>query len=409
MPSFIYQGRNTSGESVNGAIDAASEDLAASKLIERGITPLSIRSTRSGKGITLEKILHFNLLGKQVKTEDLSAFCRQMFTLTKAGVPIIDSLRQLEKTSHSKVLKGCLLDAAESITNGQTLTTAFKKHPDIFSNMFTSIIDSGENSGQLDESFMQLANYLDLEAKTAKRVKAATRYPVMVIVAILIALGVINFMVIPAFSNMFKSFGAELPLPTRILMATSDFMINQWLLLLIIVIIIFVAIRMALATDSGRYFWDRVKLKVPVFGKLNQKIILTRFSRTFSIILRTGIPLEKGIVIVSNTVGNSYVKQKILSMREGIETGETLSKTATDTGLFSPLVLQMLNIGEASGEMDSLIEEVAEYYEREVDYDLGRLGDLIEPILLVIMAGMVLVLALGVFLPMWDMVSFIKK
>jgi MSHA biogenesis protein MshG len=409
MTLFQYQGRNENGKLVKGQVDAGSEELAATHLLSQSITPLHIRPKSSAYKANLQKMLRFNLFGEQVKTEELSTFCRQMFTLTKAGVPVIQALTQLAKTAHSPTLKECLNNAADTIANGQTLTVALKKHPAVFSKMFTSIIDSGENSGQLDESFEQLASYLDLEAKTAKRVKAATRYPLMVTIAIGAALGIINFMVVPAFTKMFEAFNAELPLPTRILMGTSNFMINHWLLLLAAIIVIIFGIKVFLGTTEGRLIWDRAKLKVPVFGNLSQKIILTRFSRTFSIVLRTGIPLEKGIALVSNVVGNEYVRKRILTMKEKIENGETLSKAAIEANLFSPLVLQMLEIGEASGEMDALIEEIAEFYEREVDYDLERLGDLIEPILLIIMASMVLVLALGVFLPMWDMVGFIKK
>jgi MSHA biogenesis protein MshG len=406
MPIYQYQARNSRGSMVTGEINAANEETVATQLLDKQLTPISMHvvKTKGGK----KNVLKIDIIPRRVKSEDLMILCRQLYTLTKAGVAITDSLKELSQSTDIPKLQKALLDCHERIISGQTLSQALKFHPKLFSKMFISIVDAGENSGQLELAFAQLAKHLELDAQTKKRIKSATRYPIMVISAILIALLVINFMVVPAFLDMFKQFKTTLPLPTRILMATSNFLTNHWMLLIIGIIVVIVVLKYFIKTPQGRYFWDYLKLRIPIIGNIIERILLGRFARTFTTIMRTGVPLIAGIGLVANAVGNEYVRRKILAMREGIERGETLTKSATESNLFSPLVLQMIKVGESSGEIDVLLEEVAEFYESEVDYDLGRLSEMIEPILLVVMGGMVLMLALGVFLPMWNMISFVK-
>jgi len=404
MANFTYTGRDTAGKLVKGKLDALDTDAVASQLVKNNITPIDIKSEETK--FSLLKLLNKDIKSGRVKTEDLITFCRQMYTLTKSGVPILESLMHLLDATRSKTLSNSLRGIIDSISSGQTLTASLRKYPKIFPNVFVSITEAGENSGQLDATFLQLAEYLELESKTIKRIKAATRYPLLVIFAIVAALVVVNFVVVPAFSKLFKQFGGKLPLPTRILVATSNFFIHYWFFLLIGIIVLFFTARYLLKTPKGRYYWDKWKLKIPVVGSIMNRIVLARFTRTFSMMLASGVPLVQSVTLVANIVGNTYIRRYILAMRDGIEHGETLTKTATASGLFTPLVLQMLSVGEEAGSIDNMLKEVAEFYEREVDYDLKRLGDLIEPFLLLVMGTMVLILALGVFLPMWDMVQF---
>ncbi|MEK6731702.1 MAG: type II secretion system F family protein [Pseudomonadota bacterium] len=404
MATFDYQGRNSQRKLVSGSMDAFSADGVAEKLLTEHITPTSIVERK--KTTSLFGFLQGRLIRPHVNAEELETFCRQMYTLTKAGVPIVATLSKLAETMHSKAMVDMLRGAVETISAGQPLSVALKKYPAIFRPVFISIIEAGENSGQLEESFLQLSDYFALELRTIKQIKSATRYPLTVIIVLSLAFAVINFMVIPAFVKLFAQFKAKLPLPTRFLIGMSSVMTHYWPLLLLGIVVIAIAIRFMLKTPAGKLSWDRWKLKLPIFGPLLHRIILARFARTFAMIIRTGVPLIEGLPLVANVVGNEYIKTRVLAMTISIEAGETLTRTALASHLFTPLVIQMISVGEETGAVDTLLRQVAEFYEREVDYDLKRLGDLIEPVMLVLMAIFVLILALGVFLPMWDMASF---
>ena len=406
MPNFRYQGRDSSGKLVNGELTAAAASIVADQLLQKGIIPLAIQEVKTQEpfGQRLQKIFE-----RKVPVEELILFCRQMYALIRAGVPLIGALSRIAETTHSAVLATALKKVVESINEGQTLTAALQPHARVFSNVFISIIDAGENSGQLEQSFMQLSSYLDLEARTMKRLKSASRYPMIVIVTIAIAIIVINVVVVPAFGSMFAQLKAQLPLPTRILMATSDYIRANGVYILIALVAFVVGV-IALLRNSAqaRLYWDYSKLRIPVIGGIVKKIVLGRFARSFTMVIRTGVPIIQGINLVSNTVGNVYIGDRIKLMRIGIEKGDSLTKTAIEAKLFSPLVLQMLSVGEEAGSIDTMLEHVAEFYEREVDYDLSRLNDLIEPFILSLLGAMVLVLALAVYLPMWDMVRHIR-
>lgn len=402
MAQYHYIGRDAEGKLVKGKLEAIATNAMAEQLLQQGITPLHIDIISPSESIA-------NMfVRRKISLEQLITFCRQMYTLIKAGVPIVQSIHHIAETSRSKALTDGLNGVVEGIEGGLTFAQALAKYPKIFPPVFVSIVDAGENSGQLDISFKQLTSYLELEASTIKTIKTVIRYPVLVIVAIFTALIVINFMVVPAFSKLFLSFHSELPLPTRILIGTSNFLTHHWYYLLIIVILLFFIIRHIIHTKPGRLSWDHWKLKIPVIGDIMYRIILARFSRTFALMLKTGLPVRRGLTLSAAIVNNEYISEAILAMRDHVERGVSLTQAARESHLFSPLVIQMISVGETAGSIDSLLTEVAEYYEREVAYDLTRLTDLIEPVLLVIMGGMVLLLALGVFLPMWDMVQFTK-
>jgi MSHA biogenesis protein MshG len=278
----------------------------------------------------------------------------------------------------------------------------------VFGTLFISMISVGENTGQLDQAFRQLSVYLELERETRKRIKQATRYPMFVLIAMGIGLTVINLLVIPAFAKVFAQFHAQLPLPTRVLIATSQLFQDYWWLMGLMVAGAIYGFIAWTNTEAGALRWDRTKLRLPIVGGLFERIALGRFTRTFAMMYRAGVPLLQTLTINSVSVGNRYIGRAILGMREGVERGEALTRTATASGLFTPLVLQMMAVGEEAGALDDLFVEVADFYEQEVDYDLKQLADAIEPILIVGMGAMVLVLALGVFLPMWDLSAAAK-
>ena len=288
------------------------------------------------------------------------------------------------------------------------MAVALHAHPKVFTTLFISMVSVGENTGQLDQAFRQLAGYLELERETRKRIKQATRYPLFVLIAMSVALVVINLLVIPAFAKVFEQFKADLPWPTQVLIGTSQFFQDLWWLLLLLFGGGLYAFFKWIETDAGALKWDATKLRLPIVGGIFERIALARFTRTFAMMYRAGVPLLQTLSINSASVGNKYIGQAILGMRESVERGEALTRSASASGLFTPLVLQMMAVGEETGALDDLFVEVADFYEQEVDYDLKQLADAIEPILIVAMGVMVLILALGVFLPMWELASAAK-
>ncbi|MBQ4674984.1 MSHA fimbrial biogenesis protein MshG [Aeromonas hydrophila] len=404
MSSFAYKGRDSQGNAVSGVVDAASEMAAAEQLMRRGVMPTELKPGKA-KAAALDWSL---LLERGVRLDELVVFSRQMYALTRAGIPILRAIAGLEESAHSKPLKRALHALGEDLGNGRPLSSSMQAHPRVFSSLFVAIIHVGENTGQLEEAFLQLANYFELELETRKRIKTAMRYPSFVLIAIGIAMVILNIMVIPVFAGMFAKFGVELPLATRILLATSHFFVHYWWVMLGVLLAMVFGWRRWVSTVKGKLTWHRWQLKLPIVGTIIERSLLARFARSFSMMLKAGVPLNTALSLVADAVDNAWMAGRIRDMRAGIERGESLLRTAGSSGLFTPLVMQMIAVGEETGQVDDLLHEAAEYYEREVDYDLKSLTARIEPILIGIVAVMVLILALGIFTPMWDMMRAVR-
>lgn len=404
MSSFAYKGRDSQGNAVSGVVDAATEMAAAEQLMRRGVMPTELKPGKA-KAAALDWSL---LLERGVRLDELVVFSRQMYALTRAGIPILRAIAGLEESTHSKPLKRALHALGEDLGNGRPLSSSMQAHPRVFSSLFVAIIHVGENTGQLEEAFLQLANYFELELETRKRIKTAMRYPSFVLIAIGIAMVILNIMVIPVFAGMFAKFGVELPLATRILLATSHFFVHYWWVMLGVLLAMVFGWRRWVSTVKGKLTWHRWQLKLPIVGTIIERSLLARFARSFSMMLKAGVPLNTALSLVADAVDNAWMAGRIRDMRAGIERGESLLRTAGSSGLFTPLVMQMIAVGEETGQVDDLLHEAAEYYEREVDYDLKSLTARIEPILIGIVAVMVLILALGIFTPMWDMMRAVR-
>jgi MSHA biogenesis protein MshG len=405
---YRFTGRDAQGGKIIGSREAGSADSLASELLAERITPLTIEEQAQASDSDVFAQLKESLRRKHVDLEELIIFCRQMYSLSKAGVPIIRAIGGLAESSRNLYLREVLQAVRSDLEGGQGMAVALNAHPKVFNTLFVSMISVGENTGQLDQAFRQLSVYLELERETRKRIKQATRYPLFVLSAMAVALVVINLFVIPAFSKVFAQFKADLPWATQILIGTSQFFQDFWWLLALLFGGSLFGFFKWIETDAGALKWDQIKLRLPIVGGIFERIALARFTRTFAMMYRAGVPLLQTLSINSASVGNRYIGQAILAMREGIERGEALTRTASASGLFTPLVLQMMAVGEETGALDDLFVEVADFYEQEVDYDLKQLADAIEPILIVAMGIMVLVLALGVFLPMWELASAAK-
>lgn len=407
MARFSYTGRQRDGSLTQGVVDASDAAAAAKMLSARSIIPIQIEAGQNTER-GAEKPVSVNFLTPKVRLDDLVIFARQMYSLTRAGIPILRSVAGLADTTTSVRMRLALQDVIEQLERGRNLSSAMNQHPKVFSQLFISVVHVGENTGQLDLAFLQLAEYLEREQETRKQIKQATRYPTFVIFALAIALVVMNIFVIPVFAGMFSKFDAELPAMTRFLMSMSDFFLTKWHYMILTIVAVAIVVYRYLQTTTGRLNWDRLKLKIPVVGSIIERSLLGRFSRSFAMMLKAGVPLTTALNLVSDAVSNAFMASKVVEMRRAIERGENLTRVANASGLFTPLVMQMISVGEETGRVDELLGETASYYEREVDYDLKSLTSKIEPILIVIVAGMVLVLALGIFTPMWDMMSAIR-
>lgn len=406
MPSFNYTGKAADGNIIRGDIDALDIQGAAKILSGRSIIPINIEPSDKSTRVSekTKKEAEVNFLTPNVTLDELVIFARQMYSLTKAGIPIIRAVTGLT-TTRSLRLRLALKDIIASLEKGRSFSSALAQHPKIFNQLFVSVVHVGENTGQLDSAFLQLASYLEREQATRKQIKAATRYPIFVLAAIVAALIIMNIMVIPVFADMFSKFGSELPATTRFLLAMSDFFLNQWYVLLAIILVLIVITKQYIDTQQGRIKWDHLKITMPIIGTIVERSLLARFSRSFSMMLKAGVPLTTALSLVADAVNNAFMGEAIINMRKRIEKGDSLTRVANSSNLFTPLVLQMISVGEETGRVDELLEEVSDFYEREVDYDLSSLTAKIEPILISIVAVMVLVLALGIFTPMWDMMG----
>ncbi len=411
MALFSYKGRNAEGKLVTGEQEATSAGQLAGFLAERQITPVDIAELKGKRSEAKKGEINLNdiRLFERVTLDELILFSRQMYSLSKAGVPITRAMRGLALSVNNPMLARTLNEVTDDLEQGYTLSGSFNKHPKVFSKLYVSLIHVGENTGNLDEAFLQIAKYLGLERETIKNIKSATRYPMFVIAAIVIAMVIINIWVIPAFAGVFAKMGAELPWQTQLLISISDFMRTYWYILLGAFAAALFGFLRYINTDEGRLKWDRIKLRLPIVGGLFNRITLGRFSRSFALVLKSGIPIEQGLSIVSGALGNAYIGSKVQGMRNGIERGEGFSRTAHASKMFSPLVLQMIAVGEETGNIDELLEEAADFYEQEVEYDLKGLASAIEPILIIAIGGMVLVLALGVFLPLWELSGAVNR
>ena len=407
MTMYHYTGRSAAGDSVSGELEAANESAVASRLQSQKIIPIKILIHKE-KTETKTKPSTASFFDPKVTSDHLNMFCRQMYALTRSGIPLVTAINGLADSSNSPTLSRVLREVVVELTNGNALSSSLMLYPKIFTHLFVSLVHVGESTGKLDEAFKKLVDHIELEDTTRKRVKSALRYPMIVFTAMVGAMMVINLFVIPTFAKVFAGFDAELPVPTKILMATSEFTVNYWWVILGVIGGSIIGISNYRKTNQGELVFDRLKLRIPLVGKVLKKIALARFTRSFAMLSASGVPVVQSIKITCNALGNRYISESIVEMSRGIEQGDTLTNTAAATKMFTPLILQMISVGEETGSLDRLLDDVSDFYEQEIDYDLKKLADSIEPIMLVFMAGMVLILALGVFLPMWELTSVVK-
>ncbi len=403
MSIYVYRARSRNGKLVVGQIEAASL-LAAEKNVENlQLIPLSVVEKSS---ISMNELIpSFQSISKK----DIIIFSRQLATLYQSGVPISKSLTSLIEFTRNKKFKIVLQEVKDDLESGQTLAKSLGNHPKIFSEIYVNMVEVGESTGLLYDVLVRIALLMEKEMAIKAKVKSATFYPKLVITAIIIATAVLIGFVIPKFAMLYGSFNVPLPLETRILVAISDFFVNFWYIMLAIFAALIISVKLYLNSVSGRLWWDEYKLKIPIFGSIFYKSMMGQFTRIFGLLFQSGIPVNRAFELIRHSVDNKYFTKKIDELQEEITKGKSITQSFIDSKIFSPIIIQMVSVGEETGHIDEMLNKVADYFDEDLDHQLNMLQASIEPILLSIIFGMVLFLALAIYLPIIDVINFTKK
>lgn len=402
MPIFHYSAR-FKGRLIHGVLHAFDSGAAAEQLLDQEMEPITIDLGPSTN--PWQDWWNRVSLSGWPSVDDVTLFARQMYTLTHSGVPLVRAFQGLQENAINRRMREALGSILSDLQSGKELSSALAEHPNIFGRLFVRLVRVGEQTGHLDESFKQLFEYLEVDKEARRRVKSALRYPMFVMISVVIALFVVNLFVIPAFAGLFSKFGAELPLATRILLVTSSFTKKYWFLIVLGSMVSSYLFVLFLKSKKGRYYWDKKIFTLPIVGSLIHRAVLARLTRTFSLCSRSGLSAVHTLHTVADALDNVYMQEKLLEMCQGVERGESLTQSAYQSGLFTSLILQMMAVGDETGRMDQMMLDMADFYDREVTYEVKAMSAAIEPILTFIVAVLVLILALGIFLPMWDLGS----
>jgi type II secretory pathway component PulF len=406
MAIFSYKARDERGSLIAGTMDADSQRAVSAHLDSMGLFPVAVSEKR---GAGLFSIDDFLTKLDKVKLDDIIFFTRQLRTVIKAGVPLISGLKALEEQTNNRKLKKVIKKVWQDLDRGESFSGALSGHTDVFSDLYVSMVKAGEVGGVLDEVLERLAQLLEFQMKTKEMFKSAMRYPTMVVGAIVIAFGVLVTFVIPKFSLLFKGSTVKLPFPTRVLLVINDLAQAYGVFILGGVVGICIAGYVYTRTEQGQLMRDRLKLKLPFMGDIILKICLSRFAYVQENLIRAGVPIVTALEIVARTVGNLVITKKVIEISEKIEKGRGIAKPMKDSGIFPPLVLHLIATGEDTGSLEEMLREVSLHYDSEVNYSLARLSSWIEPILIGVLGGMVLFIALAVFLPWWGMMDAMKS
>jgi len=402
MANFKYKARDKFAKLVSGVIASDTNDQAAKKLQEMGYTPISIQEVR---GVRPEEVLK---KFRRVKLEEINTFTRQLYSLQKAGLPLLDSLDVIAQQTRNEYFSLIIQQVARDVRGGMNLSESLRRHPKVFDDIYVNMIKSAETGGAMVEILGRLTELLEQEIDTRQRISAATRYPMIAFFTLVLGFLIVVTFVIPRFASLYSQFGAALPLPTRILIGLNLVIRRFWYLFIIGVggaVFGFVSF---IRSEKGKAIWDNFTLKIPVFGQLLYMLVMSRFARITSILMKSGVPILDVLGLVRNISDNVIIARAIDNIRKSVNQGKGMSEPMKVSGLFPPIVIQMVSVGERTGRMDELLLSVADYYDRESGYMIKNLTTYIEPILIFILGVMVLVMALGIFMPMWNLINVFK-
>jgi type IV pilus assembly protein PilC len=405
MPTFAYSGRTRGGENVSGERIADTADAAVASLRREQVLVTRIAPTKEKAGPAAAGTAKKGKLGKKVNPKNLAVFVRQFSVMIDAGLPLVQCLEILGSQEEDKNFAETILATRSDVESGASLADAMKKHPKAFDPLFTNMIAAGEAGGILDTILKRLATYIEKAVKLKGQVKSAMVYPVAVIVIAVVVVGVILWKVIPTFAALFAGLGAQLPLPTRIVIALSDFLVNFMPFIIIGIGAVGYGFKAYYGTPGGKKNIDGITLKLPVLGLLMRKIAVARFCRTLSTLLSSGVPILDGLDITARTAGNVVIEEAIMQTRKSIERGETISAPLKETGVFPPMVTQMIAVGETTGALDTMLSKIADFYEEEVDTAVAGLLTLLEPIMIAFLGGVVGGIVIAMYLPIFDLIS----
>ncbi len=406
MPVYRWQGISPKGATLSGEMEAPSRDAVIIRLRSQRITPNTARIKEKGKGLEYE--ISLPSFGPPVKQRDLVVFTRQFATMIDAGLPIMQCLQTLADQTDSKPFRKIILQMKDDVEAGGTLADACRKHPKVFSDLYTSMVQAGEVAGILDTILVRLANYLEKSAKLKSKIKGALIYPSCIVGAAIIVTAILLIWVIPVFADVFASFGKALPAPTQFVINLSHFTTDHIWYLCAVPIIALVALRYAYKTEGGQLWIDAALLKVFVFGELIRKSAVARFTRTLGTLVSSGVPILDSLTITARTAGNKVVERAIVGARASIASGRTIAEPLIESKVFPPMVCQMLAVGEATGAMDSMLQKIAEFYEDEVDNTVANLMSLLEPAVILFLGVVIGGLVVSMYLPIFQLGSVIQ-
>ncbi|MGA1796477.1 MAG: type II secretion system F family protein [bacterium] len=402
MPVFKYKGRTLQGKEVEGEITGNSKELVMAELRRQAIIPTQVK--KKPTEITI-KIPGF---GAKVKEKDKIVFTRQFATMIDAGLPLVQSLDILAQQTENPELAKTIKDIKMTVEGGSTFADALRKYPKVFDQLYVNMVEAGEAGGILDTILERLSGYMERAMALKRKVKAAMTYPIVIlVVAVVVVAGLLVF-VIPQFADLFTSFGGTLPLPTRIVIAMSDFL-GGWggLSILIVIIAVFVTIKQVNKTAKGKLFFDTLLLKSPIFGNLLQKVSIAKFTRTLGTLMSSGVPLLDGMEITARTAGNKVIENAIMSSRTSISEGKTIAEPLGETKVFPPMVVQMISIGESTGALDTMLGKIADFYDDEVNAAVESLTAMLEPLLMVFLGGSVGFILIAMYMPIFGLANLI--
>lgn len=398
MPKFNWEARTRTGGAQKGSIEAASMEIVDAQLKKFGFTNISI--TEVGKGFSF-KLPNFG--GGNIDTKDLVIFTRQFATMIDSGLPLVQCLEILASQQENKAFKDILYKVKESVESGSTFADALGKHPKAFDQLFVNLVAAGEIGGILDTILQRLAAYMEKAMKLKKQVKGAMVYPATIMSIAAIVVGVIMIFVIPTFSKMFADMGSDLPGPTKVVIALSNFLIKYIIVIIAAIYGIIWCLKKYYSTPVGQKVMDRLALKAPIAGPLIRKVAVAKFTRTLGTMVSSGVPIMDGLEIVAKTAGNKIVEEAIYAVRSAISEGKTMSEPLASSGVFPPMVVQMISVGEATGAMDTMLNKIADFYDDEVDEAVGALTAMMEPLLMVFLGVVVGGLVIAMYLPIFKM------
>ena len=406
MTNFEFKARDKYGVLTSGRLDADSSRGVALQLTKLGFTPISIAAVESSSlSISLDQLIG---VLKRVSVEEIIVFTRQLSSILEAGVPLTDGLDAVAEQVVNKKFRSIILQTRKDIEGGSTMSDAFKRYPKTFSPLIINMIRSGEKAGLLPQVLDRISALLEKEVETKDKITSATRYPLIVLVSLGLAFVVLTMYVIPKFAGFFAAFKAELPLPTRLLIWFNYALTTYWYWAVGLIAVAVYSAKKVLDTEIGRYRWDGFMLSTPVFGPLYSKINLSRFGRMLASMLGSGIPILEALTITADTVDNKVISRVIRDVRNDISQGKSLAEPMKGSGVFPPIAVSMVAIGEKAGTLETMLTKMADYFDREVDYTIKNLTPLIEPVLILGLGVILLIFALGIFLPMWDLIKVYK-